>query len=104
MTGSKTTVRTSEQLRAARARGESASDWARVRRETAQDPEAAAQNQAIGALLERRRGRPVVGEPKTAISLRVPDSVLAAFKATGPGWQTRMTDALADWLRTHRPA
>jgi uncharacterized protein (DUF4415 family) len=24
-----------------------------------------------------------------------------AFKATGPGWQTRMNDALREWLRTH---
>ena len=27
--------------------------------------------------------------------------VMAAFKATGAGWQTRMNDALRDWLRTH---
>jgi uncharacterized protein (DUF4415 family) len=30
--------------------------------------------------------------------------VLAAFRATGAGWQTRMNDALKDWLRTHSPA
>jgi uncharacterized protein (DUF4415 family) len=88
-------------MRAARARGESESDWTRVRREVALDAQATEDNRAIGELLERRRGRPVVGETKTAISLRVPDSVLTAFKATGPGWQTRMTDALADWLRRH---
>ena len=104
MTGSKITSRTSEQMREARARGESASDWARVRCEAATDTQAAEQNRAIGELIARKRSRPVVGEPKTAISLRVPDSVLAAFKATGPGWQTRMADALADWLRTHSPA
>jgi uncharacterized protein (DUF4415 family) len=88
-------------MRAARARGESASDWTRVLREAALDTQATEDNRAIGELLARRRGRPVVGESKTAISLRVPDSVLAAFKATGPGWQARMTDALADWLRKH---
>lgn len=87
-----------------RARGESASDWARVRREAALDAQATEQTRAIGALIARKRGRPVEGEAKTAISLRVPDSVLAAFKATGPGWQTRMTDALADWLCAHHPA
>ena len=68
------------------------------------DAQAVAQNRAIGELIARKRGRPVAGEPKTAISLRVPDSVLAAFKATGPGWQTRMNDALKDWLQTHSPA
>jgi hypothetical protein len=29
--------------------------------------------------------------------------VLPAFRATGAGWQTRMNDALRDWLRTHSP-
>ena len=70
-----------------------------MRQEAESDAQAAAQNRVIGELIARKRGRPVVGESKTAISLRVPDSVLAAFKATGPGWQTRMTDALTDWLR-----
>lgn len=41
------------------------------------------------------RGRPVVGQPKTAISLRVPNDALARWKATGPGWQTRMVNTLA---------
>ncbi|MBS0495637.1 MAG: BrnA antitoxin family protein [Proteobacteria bacterium] len=104
MTGSKMTSRTSEQMRISRERGESASDLERVRREAALDVQAAEENRAIGELIARKRGRPLVGESRTAISLRVPDSVLAAFKATGPGWQTRMTDALADWLRTHSPA
>ena len=98
MTGSKMTFRTSEQMRAARARGESKTDWARVRREANADPEAVAQNRAIGEAVARRRGRPVQGESKTAISLRVPDSVLARWKATGPGWQTRMAEALAQAL------
>ncbi|MEY3786872.1 MAG: BrnA antitoxin of type toxin-antitoxin system, partial [Pseudomonadota bacterium] len=28
-------------------------------------------------------------------------NVLFAFKATGKGWQTRMNDALKDWLNEH---
>jgi len=27
--------------------------------------------------------------------------VLAYFKATGPGWQTRMNNALKEWIRLH---
>jgi uncharacterized protein (DUF4415 family) len=27
--------------------------------------------------------------------------VLEAFRATGKGWQTRMNDALKEWLREH---
>ena len=41
-----------------------------------------------------RRGRPLTGEPKVAISLRLPSSVLLRWKATGPGWQTRMAEYL----------
>ena len=75
MTGSKITSLTSEQTRRARAQGQSGTDWERVRRTALQDAQAVEETQAIAALIERKRGRPVQGEPKTAISLRVPDSV-----------------------------
>jgi len=94
------TVVTTEQMRAMRDRGESRSDWARVAREQDRDdPLAAEQNRAIGRTIAkieaRKRGRPVAGEAKTAISLRVPVSVLEHWKASGPGWQTRMVERLA---------
>ena len=95
MTGSKITSMTSEQMRAARSRGESRTDWERVRREANQEPSAADENRAIGETIARRRGRPVAGEPKAAISLRLPVSVLERWKATGPGWQTRMAEVLS---------
>jgi uncharacterized protein (DUF4415 family) len=85
---------TAEQMRAARRRGESRTDWERVHRDANKDPRAAEQNRRIGELITRRRGRPIVGEPKTAVSLRIPNSTLARWKATGPGWQTRMAKAL----------
>lgn len=37
------------------------------------------------------------------VSVRYDVEILEAFRATGDGWQTRMNDALRDWLRTHRP-
>lgn len=40
-----------------------------------------------------RRGRPP-GETKTQVSLRIDNDVLAAFRAEGPGWQSRMNAAL----------
>jgi uncharacterized protein (DUF4415 family) len=43
----------------------------------------------------RPRGRPKSAMPRTAISLRLPPEVLARWKATGPGWQTRMVDVLS---------
>lgn len=52
------------------------------------------------------RGRPVgttKSSAKQAVTVRYSPEVLAAFKATGAGWQARMNDALRDWLRTHKP-
>jgi len=48
---------------------------------------------AAGRLL-RPRGRPKTGRARTLISLRLPPDTLARWKATGPGWQTRMVDVL----------
>lgn len=50
-----------------------------------------------GIALACNRGRPA-GSDKTQIALRVDNSVLPAFKSTGKGWQTRMNDALKEWL------
>ena len=41
-----------------------------------------------------KRGRRPAESPKQAISLRVDADVLEQFKASGPGWQSRMNDAL----------
>jgi uncharacterized protein (DUF4415 family) len=41
-----------------------------------------------------RRGRPPLENPKQLLSLRLPPEVIAGWKATGPGWQTRMADVL----------
>jgi uncharacterized protein (DUF4415 family) len=40
---------------------------------------------------------------KQATTIRLSPEVMAAFKATGSGWQTRIDAALKDWLRTHSP-
>ena len=52
---------------------------------------------------QKPRGRPI-GSDKTQIALRVVNATLAAFKATGKGWQSRMNEALSDWIKTHRSA
>jgi uncharacterized protein (DUF4415 family) len=31
-------------------------------------------------------------------------TVLNAFRSGGAGWQTRIDEALQDWLQTHKPA
>ena len=40
---------------------------------------------------------------KQATTIRLSPDVMAACKATGAGWQTRIDAALKDWLRTHSP-
>lgn len=41
-----------------------------------------------------RRGRPKVAHPRELLSLRLPHSVIARWRSTGPGWQTRMAEVL----------
>lgn len=41
-----------------------------------------------------RRGRPRLENPKQLLSLRLPPQVIASWKATGPGWQSRMAQVL----------
>jgi uncharacterized protein (DUF4415 family) len=40
-------------------------------------------------------GRPVATNPRKQVTIRLPETVLAAWKATGPGWQTRMAELLS---------
>ena len=42
----------------------------------------------------RRGGRPKAAAPKELTTLRLDPNVLAHFRATGPGWQTRINEAL----------
>ncbi len=51
-----------------------------------------------------RRGRTRVDSPKQSLTVRYDADVVAAFKATGKGWQTRMNAALKECLKTHSPA
>jgi uncharacterized protein (DUF4415 family) len=41
-----------------------------------------------------RRGRPRLQNPRQLLSLRLPPDVIAAWKSSGPGWQTRMVEVL----------
>ena len=50
--------------------------------------------EAAAERMLRPRGRPKSGKARIAISLRLPQETLARWKATGPGWQTRMAEKL----------
>ena len=40
-------------------------------------------------------GRPRSENPKKLISIRLPEDVIQHWRATGPGWQTRMAERLS---------
>lgn len=39
-------------------------------------------------------GRPLLGRPKRAVSIRLDQDVIDKFKLSGPGWQSRMNEVL----------
>lgn len=43
-----------------------------------------------------RGGRPKLTNTRKLISLRLPEEVINKWRATGPGWQTRMAKRLED--------
>jgi uncharacterized protein (DUF4415 family) len=52
-------------------------------------------------LRPKKTGRPHASAPKIFTCIRLDPDVLEAFRSTGKGWQTRMNDALKEWLREH---
>ena len=48
------------------------------------------------AIAARKRGRPKAAAPKEAVKIRLDPDVLAALRATGRGWQTRVNQILRE--------
>ena len=49
-----------------------------------------------------RIGRPPSAKPlKVPTTIRFDADVLAALKASGKGWQTRVNEAMRDWIKIH---
>ncbi|MFI3122499.1 MAG: BrnA antitoxin family protein [Methylococcales bacterium] len=55
----------------------------------------------VSEMLGSPKGRPPIQNPKKLTSVRFDPDILDSFKATGKGWQTRMNDALREWLNDH---
>lgn len=57
------------------------------------------------ALAEKRRQRGAQKTPvKVPTTIRFDADVLAELKATGKGWQTRVNDAMREWIKDHKAA
>jgi len=68
------------------------------------DADAVAQYWAKGKVrLPGQRG-PQKLPTKVAVTVRFSPEVVEYFKATGEGWQTRMNDALQQYVKKHRTA
>ena len=46
-----------------------------------------------------RAGRPKSEDPKVGVSVRIPLSAAAGLRATGPGWQTRISEYLVRGIK-----
>ena len=112
MAGSKMTSTATNKMRAALDRGESKTDLAKLGAKTPyvwdgkNEDERPLTHEELQTGIEtyrKRRGRPA-GSDKESTTIRFDREVLAAFRAGGPGWQTRMNAALREWLKTHSPA
>ena len=51
--------------------------------------------------LRALRGRPKSGSAKQLVSVRYSQEVLAYFKSTGEGWQSRMDGVLREYVIRH---
>ena len=88
----------------------SETDWKMVKRldKAGIEPEMSHPNDAevtdeefAVAMSKRGAGRPKKTSPKEHINLRVDADILAALRATGKGWQTRVNKALREYVRSH---
>ena len=48
------------------------------------------------------RGRPKKADAKVHIRIRLSPQVLGFFRASGPGWQTRIDEVLRKWVSRRR--
>lgn len=92
----------------------SKTDWTRVKREAAQeapiafdaasdlyDPNDAAQVQAFFSVAIVQRRGAQKSPTKVPTTIRFDADILAALKASGRGWQTRVNEAMREWVKTH---
>jgi uncharacterized protein (DUF4415 family) len=62
-------------------------------REYADLPEATPEFVARASV--KKGGRPVSKNPRQLITIRLPAEVIAKWRSSGPGWQTRMAERLS---------
>lgn len=90
----------------------SKTDWQEIKRRISSgiEPDMSHPNDAEitdeefdAALAKRKAGRPTGSGQKVSTTVRLDADILTAFRASGRGWQTRLNDALREWLKRHNP-
>lgn len=56
---------------------------------------------AAEEMLKPKRGRPPSAAPKEHVNIRLDADIVQSFRRTGDGWQTRLNNALREWLDAH---
>jgi len=72
------------------------------RRSSARVAEEAPMRKPRAARNRARRGRPPGSGHKTQTTVRISNEVLAFFRASGRGWQTRLDQALKRYVAAQR--
>ena len=92
-----------EQLEAMEARGEDRTDWARADAISQEEIERLATDEE-GALPEGWESTVVIGLPpgKDAVKLRIDRDVLAWFRGSGKGYQTRINSVLRAFMKARQ--
>ncbi len=67
----------------------------------AADPDALEASAEHWAAMRPVRGRPRKSAPKAHVSLRLDPDILAHYKASGAGWQTRLNNDLRHVIQPH---
>ena len=104
MTGSKTTLMDRKKVLAAVKKPPSSGDFVWDGKDENERPLSNEEMQVGINAYRKQRGRPEGSGSKEQVAIRFDRDVLAAFRAGGPGWQTRMNAALRDWLKEHASA
>jgi uncharacterized protein (DUF4415 family) len=101
MTGSKTNTMSRDEVLAAMRAIPAKQDFVWDGKTEDDRPATAEELNAALATYRAKRGRPAGTSTKEQVAIRLDHDILATFRASGRGWQTRMNDALRDWLKTH---
>jgi uncharacterized protein (DUF4415 family) len=100
---------TLKQMQVARERGQSKTDWALLRQnllnsiEPEEDEDSPDASVLMREAVEKCRiqGSVTARGDKEQVAIGVDKDILAVFRATGLGWQSRMNDALREWVNAH---